>query len=539
MLNPLLKISLNVAFSFLLTSCAVSVHPIILESEATFDPQLLGTWEDIANSDRAVVSRGAGNLYAIEYTKAGKSAKFEARLGRLRDHMMLDVWAAPRRGEMHESYKGVLIPAHLFFVLDVKPDEVAMAVLDPDSLLAALRSGQIRLPYRQSKNEFTLTGTTEELRSALGPYLERPGALPKREKWNRARRSTTNAPYPVDIPCFEASAWREADQLFLRDSYWRGADGASSVYLGGGRTLWLFGDTWIDPSGNGTRNGARMVSNSVAIQTGTDPANASMKFYWGRASDGTPSAIIPDEGKERHWFGNGIRVGDCLVLFLNRVISVNTGLGFESVGWVAWMVENPDAEPSHWRKRRLQTPTNPLGVLTGFAAVRQFGDYVYAFGSEDPVKSHPIYASRWPAEKVRLGQLMSPEWWGGERLGWISDSSSAARFPLFENGQSELSIHFDQASDRFIGIQTAGFGPTDIMMRAAPLHTGPWSSPKLVYRPSEYNKPNIMIYSAKAHPQLTGGDLILTYATNNFDFGAHLTDSLSYFPRFVRLMRCR
>jgi hypothetical protein len=47
-----------------------------------------------------------------------------------------------------------------------------------------------------------------------------------------------------------------------------------------------------------------------------------------------------------------------------------------------------------------------------------------------------------------------------------------------------------------------------------------------------------MIYAAKAHPELTGSDLVLTYATNSFDFGRHLSDSLLYYPRFVRLTRC-
>ena len=29
------------------------------------------------------------------------------------------------------------------------------------------------------------------------------------------------------------------------------------------------------------------------------------------------------------------------------------------------MVENPDAEPTAWRVRTLDTPTNPLGILVG------------------------------------------------------------------------------------------------------------------------------------------------------------------------------
>ena len=58
------------------------------------------------------------------------------------------------------------------------------------------------------------------------------------------------------------------------------------------------------------------------------------------------------------------------------------------------MMENPDAEPGHWRVRTLATPPNPLGVLVGFAGVVRLDEYVYALGSQDPVKSHPIYAAR-------------------------------------------------------------------------------------------------------------------------------------------------
>ncbi len=326
--------------------------------------------------------------------------------------------------------------------------------------------------------------------------------------------------------------------LFHRDPHWLGADCASSVNLGDGRTLWLFGDTWIDPSDKPTRQGARMVSNSVAVQTGTDPAMADIAFHWGKADHGEPEAFVPDRGDERLWPGNGVRVGDRLVLFFSRTITTDTGLGFDSVGWAAVMVENPDAEPSQWRVRSLESPSNPLGIMVGFAAVIRLDEHVYALGSQNPVKSHPIYAARWTTEEVRRGHLMNPEWWAGERIGWVPESSGAARWPLFENGQSELSVHADSDTQRFLAVHTKGFGAADVMMRAAPSLTGPWTAPQMVYRPPEYRRPNVMIYAAKAHPHLTGADLVLTYARNTFEFAEHLTDSSTYYPRFVRLTHC-
>jgi hypothetical protein len=538
----------GLAFSILLIGCALSINPVITESDAIFDARLLGNWKDISSSDQASISPGTANSYEIEYTSDGKTGRFEARLGHLGEHLILDVWPKLHSGDLSDPYVDMLIAGHLQLFLEVSDNEIEVATIDPDSLLSALQSGKVKLPYKHStdvientdKEELILTGTTEELRENLGPFFANPTVFTKLKEKLHARRSTAKTNLPVNVPCFEASAWRKADQIFRRDPHWLGADVASSVDLGGHRSLWLFGDTWIDASGKGTRKGAHMVSNSVAIQVGTDPAAAEISFYWGRDANGNPDAMFPDRNGESLWFGNGIRVGDRLILFFARTIrNTGVGIGFEHVGWTAIMVTNPDSKPSSWQMHELETPKNPLGILVGFAALQKLDGYIVALGSQNPVKSHPIFAARWPIDEVRRGNLLHPEWWAGDRLGWIPDSSNAQRYPLFNGGQTELTIHFDNLSQRFISVQTAGFGAADILMRAAPSLTGPWSDLRMVYRPPEYYRPNIMIYAGKAHPELTGADLILTYATNTFKFEEQLTDSLIYYPRFVRLTRCR
>lgn len=539
--RALLKLGMVLGVTVFLSGCVITVEPVISESDAKFDPRLIGVWEEVSGSDRAMISRAGEKTYAIEHTSDRKVSQFQARLGQLGGHLVLDVWPKAPQSDQSLISAGLQIPGHFLFALDVDSDEIRTTAIEPDSLLTALQSGQVRLNHGSSEGRLILHGTTDQLRAALAGYLGRSGVLSEADRWQRSRTPDASpVPGSVEAPCFDASPWPEADQLFHRDPHWVGADGASSVDLGGGRILWLFGDTWIDPTGTGNRQGARIVSNSVATQRGTDPTTASITFYWGRTADGSPDALFPDRRGESLWLGNGVRVGDRLVLFFARTIrGTGTGLGFECVGWTALMVENPDEEPSAWRVRPLDTPANPLGILVGYAAVVRQGEYVYALGSQNPVKSHPIFAARWRSEAVRRGKLSQPEWWAGERLGWIPDSSKEQRWPLFENGQSDLTIHADQVAQRFLEVQTHGFGPADVMMRTAPILTGPWSAPRMVYRPPEYYRPNVMIYSAKAHPELSGADLLLTYATNTFQFGELSTDSLIYYPRFVRLTRCK
>jgi hypothetical protein len=522
-----------------LAACVVSVEPVVSEADALFDPVLLGVWLEVDGSDRVEVSQAAENLYEIVYTSDNEERRYHARLGELGDSRILDAWPAEMEGRPAGQPARLMVVGHLLVTLDVVgPDAVNTRILEPDSVLAALQAGELGLDHTESDN-LVLHGSTAALRAALRPLLARPGALARPTQWRRATGYSARVTLrPVAVPCFEAAAWREADRLFRRDPHWRGADVASSVDLGGGRTLWLFGDTWIDPSGRGKRDGARMISNSLGIQHGLDPATARMSFYWGRAVDGQPDAAFPDRHGESLWFGSGVRVEDRLVLFFGRTVRYpGAGLGFDHVGWTAVLVENPDDEPSAWRIRHLATPPNPLGALLGFAASFRMGNHVYALGSQNPVKTHPIFAVRWPAEQVRRGDLHDPEWWAGEWVGWVPDSASSQRWPLFEHAQSELTVHHDPSTDRFLAFHTQGFGPADIVARAAPTLTGPWSGGRMVYRPPEYYRPEIMIYAGKAHPHLRGGDLVLTYATNSFQ-PEGLADQLIYFPRFVRLTRC-
>jgi len=281
-----------------------------------------------------------------------------------------------------------------------------------------------------------------------------------------------------------------------------------------------------------------MIRNSIAIQTGLDPANAKIEFFWQAEPNEEPEPFFETGANEWYWPGHGVRTESGLVLFLNRLHATSTGLGFESVGWDSLLIENPDSDPPDWRIRKLKSPNDRLGIQVGFASVLLYEGYVYAFGSADRDKTHPIYAARWPLDAVSKGDLMAPEWWGGEEAGWIFKDPDLIREPLLTGGQSEMTIHFDARSGQFISVQTLGFGKAQVAMRASPRLAGEWLTPTAIFDPPENERKNVMIYAGKAHPQFEGADLVLTYATNTTEFSEHISDSEIYYPQFIRLSSC-
>lgn len=335
---------------------------------------------------------------------------------------------------------------------------------------------------------------------------------------------------------YRAEAWPEAGQLFRQEAGWVGADDAYSVALGGDRTLWLFADSFIDTTRQHNRQAARLIRNSIAVQTGSDPVSAQMAFFWRKNNANQPVAFFPEEKSEWFWPGHGIRLQDRLIIFLMRVRGATTGLGFEVYDWEAVQIPNPDESPMNWTLQWLDVRKNPYQVIVGSASVLQIEEYIYAFGSRESATDHPIFLTRWPVKEFTGGDLSGIEWWESSRQAWVRQVDlKNIPAPVFTNGQTELTVHFDRQMSRFVCLQTVGFGAANVCYRIAEKITGPWSEPMLLYEPPEKSRHDILIYAAKAHPQLTGADWVLTYATNLTEFSELLADTSIYYPRFVRV----
>lgn len=318
------------------------------------------------------------------------------------------------------------------------------------------------------------------------------------------------------------------NNIFTRDNYWRGADGAATIDLENGKILWLFSDTFINTKGTGKRPGSKMINNTLAIQEGKDLRNDKLTFYW-KGTNKKPKAFFELPGETWFWVGHGTMVNNELVIFLFEEKSTTEGLGFESIGWSVAIINNPNKNPEDWNIKYVKGPSK-FGVIVGSSAVLKDSSFVYAFGVKEP-GTHETYLLRFEKNKLVKGDLAGMEWWiNGD---WINSVSREPKSSVLFNSQTEFSVHYDDSLKKFIQIQTIGFGHSSLGFRIADHLQGPWSEPVVFFTP-QLNE-NEFNYSANAHPEFNSDGIIITYNVNNFDFGKLVNNEKIYFPQLIKL----
>ncbi|HEY3352639.1 MAG TPA: DUF4185 domain-containing protein [Polyangia bacterium] len=339
-------------------------------------------------------------------------------------------------------------------------------------------------------------------------------------------------------PATAAAVWPAADALFHGDARWIGGDGAYSVDLGDGRVLWLFGDSFIALGPERLRGHAKMIRNSVAIQTGADPTRAFMRFYW-RHGGAEPQSFLPEDGADWFWPAHGVRLDDTLLLFYARVYQEGEGMwGFAGRGWRAVTVDRPAAEPAAWVLAPALAPAPRGGIDLGGAVVR-VDDYLYVYGTATrdasliiaSYRAHDLYLARFAVAAAARGDLTAPAWWCGAS-GW---SATGAPAVVLAGGAPEYSVHYEPRLGAYAMVQSEGAWASTLALRTAARPEGPWSAPRDLLRPPESYGPDPFVYAGKAHPEIAGADLVVTYVPSSFATPAPADEERLYYPRFVRV----
>jgi hypothetical protein len=375
----------------------------------------------------------------------------------------------------------------------------------------------------------------------------------------------------------------EWNAVFDRTDGWTGADCAGSVDLGDGRTLWMFGDTWIGKIRDGKRQpGATMVNNSIAVHP-TDkaapwraPDPRRIQFLWGpQDKQGRPTAwVVPppiagqtESGEDRDWFwcnGGGIvtthepEKSRRLFVFLFRVRRDPHGKGvwaFTTVGTSLAVVDNVSDPPQRWRPRIFDIPRTgrmaqgsrtqgPLEILWGMSAIDRSAlkdaGGVLIFGTRlDLPFVTSLIAARAPGEAIE--RFDDWRFCAGPNA---FDLRLLAARPLAKGLVSEFSVEKleDRGRPIWVLVQSEAFLGKRILVRTAPQPEGAWSAPGTIYPGTIYTVPevvknhNYFTYAAKGHASLSRpGELLVTYLVNSQNFGDLVTDTTIYRPKFLRV----
>jgi hypothetical protein len=352
-------------------------------------------------------------------------------------------------------------------------------------------------------------------------------------------RATEYAAPPEPLKTFTVAPMPERSSLFQQSDGWIGGDGAYSVAISAERTLWLFSDTWVGKIRDGKRTEATIVNNTAAWQDGHD-ANASVRFFVSRDTDGRPNALIrPVDGHGWFWLGAGACANGRLYVFLPQFLKKGEGaFGFAQVGLWLGVVSNPLAPPTAWHVEQQRVP---FALFTG-EHIRSFGTavllsdgFLYVYGTDE--RRHAFGLDR------RLIVARVPVEYADEFAAWrfYQDgewkNDPAAATPVASAIGPEGSVTYLPRIHGYVLVYTE-LGLSDrVLARTALRPWGPWSAPVEIYRcPEMKDDKRLFCYGAKAHPSEAANDeLVLTYFVNSTDFWQVAKDARLYWPRFVRV----
>lgn len=355
---------------------------------------------------------------------------------------------------------------------------------------------------------------------------------------------TVLAPARVDSqPASLPSASRSGVWFPYRQG-WLGADGAYSVPLGGGRILWVFGDTFTGPVGAKSRKQATgFIHNSIAISTCSGLRNCSFQYYWRGKGTSSPKPMFSEGTKDWFWPMDGFvyKGGLYLALMQMHATGQKGAFGFAYSGVQLACIRNYTAPPRQWtvRYQHLNTggaaipgvsivvgegpngnpdPSNPKGA-----------DYAYFFTLVRRKKSGQYMGLL----RLPLSQLSRAGRPGNARWEYLRANSTWGAWPdtdtalphdnavVLSPGATEMTVRYHKSTKQWIAVYPVGLAKSAHYSLSSSM-TGPWGKSEKLYtypemQPSNPNyTPNVFCYAAKEHIELERpGQIFITYACNS------------------------
>ena len=329
--------------------------------------------------------------------------------------------------------------------------------------------------------------------------------------------------------------------LKFRKRGWLGADGATSVPLGEGKILWLFGDTILGSiSQEGKRTGT-IIRNSIGLHDVSCGLPGTVLYYWD-LTDGVPGSFFMAENFEKgycYWPLAGASVDGELFVFASQIYGHDIE-SFRAGNLHVLHYPNPLDSPTAW-----DMSITDLGVggnhqhFCSAAYVEK--PYIYLLGFDDGAMSEPAHR-RMVLARAHIERLKKDrgrealEFWIHSDKGKIWAEEPDNLVTLFTPGVTETAVQFFPQWKQYCVITMDEQGIIYIV--SAPSLTGPWSKALKIFEiPEMARNKDYFPTASKAHPELAvdEDELVITYVINTNNFYSLFTDPDIYYPRFVRV----
>lgn len=316
------------------------------------------------------------------------------------------------------------------------------------------------------------------------------------------------------------------NKLFTRyGGGWTGGDAAYSIPLGGGKVLWLFGDSFLDTVyADRSRPASSLVRNTFVVQQGK-----SITTMYSGTPD-APDAFITTDDPDNEWYWPLDGTVQDGVLYVYMAYFIRTGDG-------AWDFQYQHTDlfqfslPGFTEISRTTVWDVYPEIMFG-ATVMEDGEYLYIYSPETYTFTKYTHVARVPLNNL----FATPEYYNG--TDWVNTVPALTEGRLLKFGGSpvdvsaQYSVFFHEGKYRLV-TQEGFLGPK-IHSYESLSPTGPWKTKKLIYTTPE-NTGTIFTYNAFIHPEFssTSGGLLMSYCLNTNNFWELFSNADSYRPKFV------
>ncbi len=321
---------------------------------------------------------------------------------------------------------------------------------------------------------------------------------------------------------------------------WLGADGAYSVPIANGESLWFFADTFIGASGATSRmQSTGFIHNTVGISN-CSGQTCTFQYFWNGMNTSSPAPIFAAPGSDWFWPMDSFISNGTLYIALMQMHATSAGgaFGFAYSGSQLASISNYSAPPNQWSIKYQKLNTGGSAV-PGVSIVANQGpggnpnpadpngaNYAYFFTG---VGSPPYLALlRIPlADLNSLARPGNSDWQvlntSGAWETWQDTATvlPADNAPVVNPGATEMTVRWHSSTNQWIAVYPVGLGNQAFYSLSSSLTSG-WGASEALYsypemQPSNTNyTPNVFCYADKEHVEFeTAGQLFFTYACNS------------------------